>query len=552
MSNKFIKRLSVAVLATSILSAPVLESVVVQQNVVFAEEKHDHATNAILKWSTGAEIPTIDSAKAYDSVSFNAVSQIGEGLLRLTAEGKIEPAGAAELPTVSEDGLTYTFKLREDAKWSNGEPVTAKDYVYAWQRAVNPDTGSKNAFVLFDLKNGEKINKGEEKVESLGVEAVGDYELKVTLEKAIPNFLYIASVANYFPQNQAFVEQAGEKYGTDSEHVLGNGAFTIEGWNATSLSWSYVKNPNYYNADKVQLEKIEIEVIKDTNTGTSLVEAGELDGTSVSGGLLAEYKGAENLRIFPGSSHNYLEFGISSNPNLQNDDVRKAISYVIDRDVLTQDVLSGGAEKVKALVPQRTVFDLETGEDYVTGQKDYSEFNVEKAQEHWKKAQEALGTQTVELELLVTDNDTAKKIGEYIQGQVQSNLEGFTIKLRPLPAKNRFEEMMSFKFDIALGGWAPSEGDASELLVNFLTNATHNHAQFFNEEYDQLFEQAQSLVGKPAERKEALYKAEQYLLDHQVIVLLIQNSTNLLVSSKVDQLQVLPGVGVDFKSLTIK
>ncbi|HFI0463300.1 TPA: peptide ABC transporter substrate-binding protein [Streptococcus suis] len=508
----------------------------------------------IIRWTQSAEITTLDSAKSYDTVAYTALKQVGEGLLRVAADGSIVPAGASDY-TVSEDGLTYTFTLREDAKWSNGEPVTAADYVYAWRRAVNPETGAANAFQFNILENAKEIQEGQKDLESLGVQALDDYTLEVRLAAPKANVANYLTHVNYFPQNQAFVEAAGEAYGTSSDTFLGNGPFTIEDWSATALTWTTTKNPNYYGADEIQVEQVQYDVVKDVNTAVELFEAGEVDAALVSGPILAEYQGADNLLSFPGQSHTYIEFGISSSQPLQNEDLRKAFSLVIDRDTLTQTILSGGAEKVKGLVPQNVVFNTVTQEDYVVDQDDYSTFDIALAQEHWEKAKAALGVENVELELLVTDSETAKTIGEFIQGQVENNLPGFKIALRPLPAKNRFEEMMSFDFDIAVGGWSASLGDADEYLVNFLTGAEHNHAQFFDEAFDNLVAAANApeAVANPEERYALLRQAENYLLDRQILVPLIQNNTSYLVSDRIDQFVVVPdGSGIDFKSITFK
>lgn len=553
MSSKWLKKAVVTSLA--ILSvggwagAPAtLSQSQVKLSQVQAQESRE------IRWSQGSEITTLDSAKAYDQVAFTALKQVSEGLYRIQADGTLAPAGAKDY-TLSEDGLTYTFQLREDAKWSNGDPVTAQDYVYAWQRAINPETGSANAERFSLLENGKEIQAGEAEVSSLGVEAKGEYELVVRLAEPRANFLYYLTTANYYPQHQASVEAAGDAYGSSSEHFLGNGPFIIEDWSATSLTWVNRKNPNYYGADAIEVEAVHYDVVKDVNTAVELWEAGQIDATLISGPLLAEFQGHEQLISFPGRSHSYIEFGISSSQPLQNEHVRKAFSLVIDRDTLTQQILSGGAEKVKGLVPQKAAFNTETGEDYVDQQPDYALFNIEEAKQHWEKAKEELGLDSIELALLVTDNETSKTVGEYIQGQVENNLEGFKIALTPLPAKNRFEQMMSFQFDIALGGWSGSLGDPDEFLVNFLTGAEHNHAQFFDEEYDRLVEVANSpeAIADPVKRFELLHEAENYLLDRQILVPLIQTNQNYLVGEKIKDLQVLPdGSGVDFTSLTFK
>ena len=551
MSKKVLKKsiaggLILASLGT-VIPAPTPVSPILTLSQVQAQEA------GVVRWATSAEIPTTDSAKTYDTVSFTAVSQIGEGLLKVGNDGSVVPAGASDLPEVNDDETEYTFKLREDAKWSNGDPVTAHDYVYAWQRAVDPDTGSANAFVFDGVKNAKQIGQGEADIEELGVEAVNDHELKVTLDQPLPNFLRLVTGVNFYPQNQAFVEEKGEAYGTSSDNVLGNGPFTIENWDASSLSWSYKKNPEYYGAKDIQINQIDVEVVKDPNTAVNLLEAGELDLAPISGNLLAQYQGDERLISVPGVSHTYIEFGTSSNEDLQSENLRHALSLVINRQELSDNVLFGGAKPVKGIVPENVAFDPESGKDFTEGSKDYSTFDVEQAKEYWEKAKEELGKDKVEFELLVTDSEISKRIGEYVQGQIQNNLEGVTINLKPLPAKARFEQMMSFDYDIAVGGWSASNGDAAEYLVNFVTDATHNHPRFSDEAFDKLIEEAQGdLVKDSAKREEKLHEAENYLLDHQVFIPLIQANENILISDRINNIEITPdGYGVDFTTLSL-
>lgn len=552
MSKKLTLRSALTATALlALLSAPIAQPLLSYERAITTVQAQEET---VLNWVTSAEIPTLDSALAYDTVSDIGLSYIAEGLLRYSPEGKIVPAGAVDLPEVSEDGLTYTFELRQDAKWANGEAVTAHDYVYAWRRAVDPQTGSANAYTLDLLENAIEIGQGECPVEDLGVKALDDYHLEVTLRRPATNFLNIVSDTNFFPQNQAFIEAAGEDYGIQSEAVLGNGAFIIENWNSTALEWTLVKNPHYYGADDIQLDRVQVSVVKDPNTAVSLYEAGEIDIAPLSGNLLAQYQGSPDLVSFPGLSHSYIEFGISSSEPLQNEDLRKAFSLVIDRETLTQNVASGGASAVKGLVPQNAVFNPETGEDYTDKQKDYSTFDVDLAREHWQKAKEALGTDSVTLDLLITDSETTKTLAEYIQGQVQEHLPGFNINIRPLPAKTRFEEMMSFDFDIAIGGFSIATGDASDFLVNFVSDATHNHAQFKDPEFDALVEAINGeLAGDYEARLAKIYEAENYLLDRQILVPFIQSNDNLLVSPEIENIDIIPNdTGVDFKTLTFK
>ena len=190
------------------------------------------------------EMPSADLSLATDTISFSALNNVYEGLYRLDADSKPEPAGAAELAEVSEDGLTYKLKLREDAKWSNGEPVTAADYVFGWQRTVSAETGSEYAYLFAPVTNAEAITAGEKDASELGIKAVSDYELEITLTTPTPYFQYLLAFPSFFPQSQAVVEDNGDQYASTSDNAVYNGPFVLAGFDGpgTDTEWSYEKN----------------------------------------------------------------------------------------------------------------------------------------------------------------------------------------------------------------------------------------------------------------------------------------------------------------------
>ncbi|MDR4344167.1 peptide ABC transporter substrate-binding protein, partial [Bacillus anthracis] len=176
-----------------------------------------------------SEIPTMDTTLASDAASSKVMNNTMEGLYRLGKGDKLVP-GVAKSHTKSEDGKKYTFKLREDAKWSNGDPVTAKDFVYAWQRAVNPDTAAKSGYIMLDVKNAEKINKRELSPDQLGVKAIDDYTFEVELDNPVPYFLDLTVYPLFFPLNEKYMKEQGEKFGLEANTTLYNGPFVLNEW----------------------------------------------------------------------------------------------------------------------------------------------------------------------------------------------------------------------------------------------------------------------------------------------------------------------------------
>lgn len=239
-------------------------------------EQSDGEVKQVLNLINGDTIPTMDSALASDIFSMQFLSSSMEGLYRFGEDSELKP-GIAKDHKISEDGLTWTFTLRENAKWSNGDPVTAHDFVYAWRRVINPETGSEyGPYMMGDVvKNATAINKGEIPVEKLGVEAKGDYTLVVHLQTPIPYFKSLTTFGTFLPLNQEFVEKQGDKYGTSTETLLFNGPFQLKNWESTASSWKLVKNPDYWDVETVSLKKLTYDVVKDPQTAVDLYEKGK-------------------------------------------------------------------------------------------------------------------------------------------------------------------------------------------------------------------------------------------------------------------------------------
>ncbi|MFD2924750.1 peptide ABC transporter substrate-binding protein [Halobacillus naozhouensis] len=250
----------------------------------------------VLNIIESAEIPTMDSSLAADAVTMQWLATTTDGLYRLGEGAEPEP-GIATDHTVSEDGLTWTFTLRDDATWSNGDPVTAHDFVFAWQRAVNPDTGSEYGPYMMGgvIKNATAISKGEAPVKELGVKAVDDYTLKVTLEKPTPYFESMTTFGTFLPLNQEFVEKHGEEYGLEAATVLSNGPFKLAEWDH-GQKFVLKKNEDYWDADKVKLKQINVSIVKETASAVNLYETGKVDRVNLTSEFVDEYRTSEEFR----------------------------------------------------------------------------------------------------------------------------------------------------------------------------------------------------------------------------------------------------------------
>nr|WP_232503018.1 peptide ABC transporter substrate-binding protein [Lacticaseibacillus paracasei] len=241
-----IKKTKLPGLVTVMCSATLLLAACGKQS---APETHDS-----INIGESAALSTADNSQAMDNTSSDVMEQVGEGLYDFTAKGTLKEALATNMPKATNGGKTYTFNLRRDAKWSNGDPVTAQDFVYSWRRTVDPKTKSPQAYYFDGVKNYSEITARKKSPNTLGIQAVGKYKLVVTLDHAMPYFPSVLAVNASFPLNQKYVEKEGKKYGTDSSHTLYNGAYTLTNWNGSSDSWTYSKNKYYWNKKRSRLK----------------------------------------------------------------------------------------------------------------------------------------------------------------------------------------------------------------------------------------------------------------------------------------------------------
>ncbi|RWZ54710.1 peptide ABC transporter substrate-binding protein [Halobacillus fulvus] len=482
------------------------------------EESASSATQEITV-TAKSEIPSMDPSLITDSVGFQWAGETIEGLYRLDENGQLTNGMAVD-SSVSEDGLTWTFNLREDAEWSNGDPVTADDFVYAWRRAVDPDTGSEYGpyFLGGVVKNASAVSQGEVEPEDLGVTAVDDKTLEVQLEKPVPYFESMTVFVTFMPLNQAFVEEHGDKFATEAEYTLANGPFKMTEWNHGE-GWTVEKNDTYWDADTVQLEKINAKVIKEISTGVNLYESGEIDQAELNAEFVDQYRATEDFQVAEKPYLYFFKFNQEANEALANVDVRKAISYAIDRQSLVDVILNDGSVAAEGYVPSNFVSMPDSEEDFRDAQGPLVEFNKEKAQEHWSKALEALGTDSVTIELMGDDTGTSRNVMAFYKSQLEENLEGLTIDVVEVPFKERVRRDSASEFEIEAATWGPDYVDPNTYLNMYLTGGQNNNMNYSNPEYDALIEQANGEYAQdPAKRFETFLEAEQVLLSEDAAV----------------------------------
>ncbi|TDL35554.1 peptide ABC transporter substrate-binding protein [Macrococcoides bohemicum] len=485
----------------------------------------DSKGKQVLNLVLSSDIPSMNSALATDLVSFEMYENVMEGLYRLDKDTKPVPALAEGDPKETDGGKTWTIKLRKDAKWSNGDPVTANDFVYAWRNVVDPKTASEYAFIMYDIENAQEINKGEKKPEELGVKAIDDNTLEIKLKNNQPYFKGLLAFGTYKPKNEKFAKKLGDKYGIDAKSTLYNGPFKIAEWK-TEESVKLVKNDKYWDKDKVKLDEINYKVIKDAQTGLNLYETGKVDSVGVSAENVEKYKSNKDFKTELSAAQSFFRISYKGDrkKELSNKDLRLALAKSIDKDKYVKNNLNNGSVASNQLTP-KDVYKGPDGSDFseIAGGENLK-FDRESAKENWKKAKAALGVDKLELELLTVDIDTAKRDAEYFKEQLESNLDGLTIKIKQQPFKQKLDLERKGRYDISYGNWFPDYADPMTFLDLFLS--TEGNTGYNNPDYDKLIEDAKGpLLKDPEARWKALGEASTMLLDDAALIPVIQRGS---------------------------
>lgn len=479
----------------------------------------------VLNLVSSSDIPSMNSALATDMVSFQMYENVMEGLYRLDKDTKPVPALAEGDPEETNGGKTWTIKLRKDAKWSNGDKVTANDFVYAWRNVVDPETASEYAFIMFDIENAEEINKGDKKPEELGVKAIDDHTLEINLKNNQPYFKGLLAFGTFMPKNEKFAKKHGDKYGTDVKSTLFNGPFVMKEWK-TEESVKLVKNDKYWDKKNVKLDEINYKVVKDAQTGLNLYETGKVDSVGVSAENVEKYKSNKDFKTELSSASSFfrISFKGEHKKELSNKNLRLALAKTIDKEAYVKNNLNNGSVASNQLTP-KDVYKGPDGSDFseIAGGENLK-LDKESAKEDWKKAKQELGIDALEIELLTVDIDTAKKDAEYFKEQLESNLDGLTVKIKQQPFKQKLDLEKKGQYDISYGNWFPDYADPMTFLD--LYNSEETNTGYNNPEYDKLLNDAKGpLLKDPEARWKALGEASTLLLDDAALIPVIQRGS---------------------------
>ncbi|MCM3114286.1 peptide ABC transporter substrate-binding protein [Neobacillus sp. MER 74] len=501
-------------------------------------EETQLADEQVLNVLESAEIPSMDSVMSQDVLSFTMLNATNEGLYRLDPDQKVIPGVAEAAPTYNDDKSVITIKLKQDTKWSNGDPVTAHDFVFAWQRAIDPKVAAPYGayFMEGKIKNASEIVAGKAKLDDLGIKAVDDYTLEITLVRPLPYIESYLTFPLFFPQNKKFVEAEGDNYAKDATHLLYNGPFKMTKWDGpTGTEWVLEKNADYVNAKDVTLEKINFNVSKDPQASANAYTAGEADITPklAQAAILSQFEGQKDLLRYQEPSIWWLKMN-EKNPALKNVNIRKAIALTVDKKALTEDVLANGSIPADFLVPKGFSFDT-NNKDFRETTGTYLSTNKEEAKKLWEQGLKETGLKEVKFTYVGQDTETSKVTDAFVKDQLEKNLPGLKITIEAVPFKIRIAREDAEDYDLLMGGWGPDYADPMTYMDLWVTNGGQNHMSYSNPEFDKLIKSAsEELVAKPQDRWKALQDAEKILLeDDAAIAPLYQRSVNLLINPKV-------------------
>ncbi len=471
--------------------------------------KEEESTEKVLYLNNGQEPTSFDPPIGFDSVSWSALNNLMEGLTRLGKDHEPE-AAIAEKWDISEDGKTYTFHIREDAKWSNGDPVTAGDFEFAWKRLLNPDTGSSAAFLGYFIEGGEAYNNGEGSADDVKVKAVDDKTFEVTLTSPQAYFLSVITNPAFFPINEK-VAAENPKWFAEAESFVGNGPFNLTEWEHDS-HFVMEKNDQYWDAENVKLDKVHWAIVDDTNTEYQMYQTGELDVSEVPAELSEQLLGEADVEDQAGDY--FYRFNVNMEP-FQNVNIRKAFAMAVDQKQIVDFVTKNGEKPAYGFVSYG--FTDPSGKDFREAAGDLVKTNIEEAKALLKKGMEEEGYDKLpEVTLTYSTDDTHKKIAEALQQMFKDHL-GVEVKLANMEWNVFAEEQKALKFQLSRSSFLADYADPINFLENFQTGHSMNRTGWSNEKYDQLIKDAKNEADE-AKRFELMYEAEKILFEEMPII----------------------------------
>lgn len=483
-----------------------------------------------------AEPPDLNPMTTTDVASADILRLTTAGLMKLD-ENDQPVKDLAEDYTISEDGKTYTFKIRQDAKWNNGDPVTAHDFVFAYLTTMSKEGAGNYSFILYNnILNGDKYFAGECKAEDVGVKALDDYTLEVTFNNPLTYALNLFAFQTYLPVNQKIYEAAGKNseggslYNSEPDLMGYNGPYKVTSW-THNTEIVLEKNPDFYDADSVKIPKIKFTMIKDANTRMNAFKGSQSDSIDLNSQQIEQVKTMnEPIHTYTDNGNWYFQYNLQSKA-LQSAKIRKALGDAIDPQSYIDNVRKDGSQLANGLIPPS--INGANGGKYVDGREDLMDHDTAGAKALFEEGLKDLNLTAADVKLTYVCDDTSdsQTHAAYFQQQWKDVL-GIDVEISPMAFEARLDAMRNGNFDIVLAGWSPDYNDAMTFMDMFMKDNGNNYGKYDNPEYDELLNQAMA-EQDAAKRQEILQQAETILIKDDYVVYPIYFSVrNYVVSRK--------------------
>lgn len=491
------------------------------------------AAGNVLRYVMTGEPETLDPNMNNYAESSNVLLNLFTGLYQYSTDGTSVEPGCAESHTVSEDGLTYTFKLREGLKWSDGSPLTAADFEYSWKRELKQETASTAAWQLYYIKNGEAYNNGQCEADEVGVKAIDDTTLEVVLNNPTPYFVNLTAANNFAPVKKEAVESA-EAWTKSADTYVCNGPFMMAEIKPQE-GYSLVKNPNYVFADTVALDGVEMIFIEQAEAALSAYNAGDVDamsGKSIETQAMTQYDGSEELHSYDLIGTSYYDFNCEK--EYMTKEVRKALAMAISRDTINQVAVPSKPKSAYAFVPYGIPYAEETEDFRTKVGNDMIIEDVEAAKQLLADAGYPGGEGLPTLQLIITNTKENKDKAQILQAVWKENL-GVNVEIVTFESKVYWDEHGAGNFDVAFDGWTGDYPDPNTNLSIFNKSRMEKECRWRSEEalrYNDLLEEAATLADNNA-RMDLFVEMEQILMDEMPVMPVYFRNTMALVKPHV-------------------
>ncbi len=475
------------------------------------------------------EPPTLNSTKATDAESFFILGHIMEGLTRYGKDGKIVPGVAESWKVTDKDA---TFKIRKNAKWSDGKPVTAKDFVFGWRTVVDPKTASEYAFIMYPVKNAEAIAGGKMPTTELGVTAVDDSTLKVTFERPAGHFLSLTAFATFYPVREDVYTAKKDRFNAEAADIVSNGPFKMTKW-VHGASLEMAKNENYWNAAQIKLERIDVPYITpDQSARFNFFKDRKIDLLTLNKDDLPKAQ-AEKFAMtsFSDGTLFFMEFNFREGRPTANKNLRKAIAHAFDPQELVSRVIGiPGTKPGTGLIP--TWMQGVKGKFRTEYPVQRTKMDLAAAKKYLEAAKKELGGTIPPLVWLTGDTPTTAKEAEYMQSIFKQRL-GIELRIDKQIFKQRLAKMTAGDFDIVAAGWGPDYADPMTFADLWTSWNENNRGKYSNPEVDKAIREAMG-TSDPKKRMDAMARAEKIALDDLAALPTYERTIMYVKSPRVD------------------